>query len=120
MDVTRSILKDIRLGVGLTEESTDFDADLIMHINSAIAELQQNGVGQFTSVTDTTATWLDLQDPLQTEGNRYFGMVPLFITLNTKLIFDPPPPSTVQYHSQHINQLLWRLKIAYEAPLLEQ
>lgn len=119
MDITRSILEDVRLGLGLAKDSTDFDTDLLMLINSSIAEINQNGVGKFVVVNDTTTTWADLQDPLQTEGNRYFGMVPLFITLSAKLIFDPPPPSTVEYHSQHIRQLLWRLKVAYEVPLLE-
>lgn len=119
MDFSRSILKDVRLGLGLDENATDFDTDLLLLINSAIAEVNQNGVGKHTLVTDDTTTWLNLQDPLQVEGNRYFGLVPLFITLSAKLIFDPPPPSSADYHAQHVRQLLWRLKIAYEVPLLE-
>lgn len=116
MDVTRSILKDIRDSLGLASDDSSFDTELLMHINSAISKLNQNGVGKFLVVTDDKPTWGDLQDPLQTEGNKVFQMVPLFIKIDTKLLFDPPPPSSVQYHSSNADQLLWRLKIAYEEP----
>lgn len=114
MDLNNSILEDIREGVGLTRESDDFDADLIMHINSAIGELNQNGVGNNVMVRDVSTIWEDLQDPSQGEANKYFQMIPLFITLSTKLIFDPPPPSTVEQYSRNIDKILWRLKLAYE------
>lgn len=119
MDVTKSILKDIREAVGLSSDSTDFDTDLLMHINSAISELNQNGVGIPLIVDGESQKWLDLQDPLKIEANQYFQMVPLFITLSTKIIFDPPPPSTVEYYSSNIRKLLWRLKLAYEEPKTE-
>jgi hypothetical protein len=114
LKLTNSILEDVRIAVGLTKDTVDFDTDLLLHINSAIAELRQNGVGVPTTVTDVTKTWGDLQDPLRADVNEYFQMVPLFITLSTKLIFDPPPPSTVEYYSSNISKLLWRLKVAYE------
>lgn len=114
MDVTKSILQDIREAVGLESTVTDFDTDLLMHINSSIGKLNQNGIGNFIVVTDDTSTWNDLMDPNQIDGNYYFKMVPLFIMLSTKLLFDPPPPSSVQYHASNAEQLLWRLKIAYE------
>lgn len=109
-----SILKDIRQAVGLTMDNKEFDNDLIPHINSSISELNQNGVGRFLVVNSEDQTWSDLIDPEQTEGNNFFPMVPLYIGLNTKLLFDPPPPSNVEYHSSSANKLLWRLKIAYE------
>src|SRR5699024_967115 len=111
MKVTNSILKDVRSGVGLGEDVTAFDLDLIMHINAAIGKLNQNGVGLPLLVYEETQTWEQLMDPLQLQGNLSFGLVPLFITLSTKIIFDPPPPSVVEYHSRSINELLWRLKV---------
>lgn len=114
MEMKNSILEDIREGVGLTRESQDFDADLIMHINGAIGELGQNGITKFIVVTGTGQTWGDLQDPLAVEENKHFQMVPLFITLSTRLIFDPPPPSMVDYYTSTIHKLLWRLKVFYE------
>lgn len=112
MNDTNSILEDIRQSVGLSKDSVDFDTDLMMHINSSISTLRQNGIGKATMVSDTSSTWGDLKDPEQ--DNEHFQMIPLFITMNTKFIFDPPPPSAVEFYSQHIDQLLWRLKVAYE------
>lgn len=116
MDLTKSILREVREAVGLTATTTDFDTELIMHINAAIGELNQNGVGNFLIVKDEEARWVDLQDILQIEGNKYFQLVPLFVSLSTKLVFDPPPPSSVEFQANSANKLLWRLKLAYEEP----
>ena len=116
MNVNASILQDIRVAVGLSADTTDFDTELLMHINSAIGKLNQNGIGKFLVVNDELDIWLDLQDETQIEGNKYFQMIPLFVSISTKLLFDPPPPSNVQYHAQNADQILWRLKIAYDEP----
>ena len=118
MDLTRSILEDVRIGVGLGKDTVDFDTELLMHINAAIGVLNQNGVGNFLVVQDSTKTWGDLQDVTQIEGNKYFQIVPLFVTMSTKVIFDPPPPSAVEYHSKNIEQMIWRLQVAYEEPIV--
>lgn len=114
MNLDNSILQDIKEAVGLSPDSTEFDTELLMHINGAIIKLNQNGVGNFLVVDDEETKWRDLYNPLQVIGNQYFQTIPLFITLSTKLIFDPPPPSSIQYHANNIDQILWRLKIAYE------
>ena len=116
MDISRSILQDARKGVGLDESLTDYDGDLLPLINSAIAEVNQVGVGNFVIVENEEQTWQDLQNPLQVEGNNFFKMVPLFVILSTKLIFDPPPPSSVEFQKVYAEKLLWRLKVAYETP----
>ena len=114
MDLTVSILKDIRESVVGVEDNTEFDGDLIPYINSAISTLNQVGVGHFIFVKNEDQTWGDFMDDTQIEGNQYFQMANLYISLSTKLLFDPPPPSNVQYHSNRIEELLWRLKTAYE------
>ena len=114
MNFNQSILQDIRVAVGLDATTSDFDTDLLMHINSAIGTLNQNGIGNFIVVDNETQVWADLQNPSQTVGNQFFKMIPLFIALSAKLLFDPPPPSSVQVYQTSIDQYLWRLKIAYE------
>lgn len=116
MDLTKSVLQDIREAVGLSRTTTDFDTELLMHVNTSIGNLSQNGVINPIVVLNDTTTWGDLQDPLKTEGNKMFPMVFSYIALNTKLIFDPPPPSAVEYQTRNVDQILWRLKTAYEEP----
>ena len=119
MDISNSILRDVRKAVGLSEDDNNFDTDLLQHINSAIIKLNQNGVGNSITINDNTTTWEIFRNPEQIEGNKVFALAPLFITLSTKLLFDPPPPSNVQYYNNNIQELLWRLKIAYEIGELE-
>lgn len=114
MDYTKSILEDVRESVGLSRDSEDFNVDLLMHINACIGKLNQNGVGNSILVNDTSSTWTDLMNPEQSESNKYFNLAPLYIFLSTKLLFDPPPPSTVEHYSKTCDEMLWRLKIAYE------
>lgn len=111
---TKSILRDIREAVGLGEDVADFDTEVLMHINAALVMLNQNGVCLPVIVTDDTTTWGDIKDETKVEGNKAFHMVPLFVALNTRVIFDPPPPSAVEHFSNTINMFLWRLKAAYE------
>lgn len=116
MDLNNSILIDIRLALDLSDDDKSYDTTLLMHINSAIGELNQVGVGKNIIVEDDGTTWKDLQNPDQVKGNELFKLIPEFILLNTKLIFDPPPPSAVEFYVNNIQKLLWRLKAAYELP----
>lgn len=116
MDINDSILQNVREAVGLSSTNADFDTELLMHINTAIGNLNQAGVGKSLVVTTDAQTWSELQDPTQTEGNKFFQMVFSYIALSTKLIFDPPPPSAVDYQTRNVEQILWRLKLAYEEP----
>ena len=109
-----SILETVRDFI-VGKDNKEFDKELIPHINSNIAKLTQAGIGNRNIIVVNEDTkWIDLQDEKQTEGNEYFYMVPLFVILSTQILFDPPPPSNVEYHSNNTKELLWRLKIAYE------
>lgn len=114
MILTNSILNDTKEAIGLSITDSSFNNEILQHVNSAIVKLNQNGVGKYLVVDGDVQTWGDLKDPDQIEGNNYFATVPLFITLSTKLLFDPPPPSNVEYHHNNASEILWRLKVAYE------
>ncbi len=113
MVLTDGVLSDVKEGLGLPVDDSAFDVELLMHINSSVIELSQNGVS-LPIMVDAETKWIDLQDPTRTEGNKSFQMVPLYVMLNTKILFDPPPPSSVEHHANQIQKLLWRLKLAYE------
>lgn len=108
-----SILGSVRDAMGLGIEDDSFDSELLMHINAALLTLNQNGVGKTTIVKDADANWESFKDPEQEEGNKLFDMVPLFVFLRTKILFDPPPPSNVKYMDDAVNEALWRLREEY-------
>lgn len=114
---TNSILINVRKAMGLDETDAAFDTELLIHTNSAIATLLQINVGVPIVVTDETAVWDDFKDPKA--NNDMFEMVKMYIFAKVKILFDPPPPSNVQYYQASIDESLWRLKIAYDNITLE-
>lgn len=103
-----SILQSIKKMIGITEEYTAFDVDIIMHINSVFMILNQIGIGpeKGFSIQDETALWSDFLP----EGNKNFEAVKTYMYLKVKFIFDPPLSSSVmEAMKQMINELEWRL-----------
>ena len=56
-----SILTSIKKMLGITEDYTHFDADIIMHINSVFSILTQLGIGPEDGfvIQDDKAVWTD-------------------------------------------------------------
>jgi hypothetical protein len=102
-----SILTSVKKLLGITEDYTYFDADLIIDINSVFMILHQMGVGskEIFSIADKTATWSDF---LGDAGD--IAAVKTYVALKVRLMFDPP---TSAQHSNAINEnikeLEWRL-----------
>ena len=114
MTQTQSILDTVRGAIGLVADDTSFDSELIIHINSNLATLYQNGVGLPIVVEDSTALWSDLKD--ESKNNDMFEQIKTYIFLRTKLLFDPPPPKTANYMDAAATELLWRLRCHYDVP----
>lgn len=111
---TERILFKTRASLGLSEDGTDFEAEISTHVASALTVLNQNGVGRVIINFGHTTTWGDFKDPEQTKGNEYFHLVPMYVFLSTKILFDPPPPSTVEFYNNRLDEMLWRLRWAYQ------
>lgn len=108
-----SILTSIKKLLGIAEEYTQFDADLIMHINSVFSILTQLGVGPSNgfSIEDDSATW----DEFIPEGQNV-ELVKSYIHLKVKLLFDPPLTSAViEAMNKNIGEFEWRLNVAAES-----
>lgn len=91
-------------------EGTDefFDTDLMVHINTAIFELYQVGVGDrgFT-ITSENETW----ENYLKEDLPVLSAVKDYIYIYVKLIFDPPQSSSVQTAMQSTaDRLLYRIR----------
>lgn len=113
MNITSYVLKDVRGFLHLDKDSTVFDSEIIPHIFSSLGKLSQNGIGVSTTVDETTI-WTDIIDGEMIVKPEVFALVPLFVMLSTKILFDPPPPSAIDYHKQNVDELLWRLRLEYD------
>lgn len=113
MAESESILETIVSGLGLEVDESAFNPEIIMYVNSALSTVYQNGAGTPLVVKDYAQTWEEFKDPAQVEGNKMFEQIKLYVMLKTKIIFDPPPPSTAPYMQSYIDELLWRIRAAY-------
>lgn len=106
-----SILETTRRQCGLEPDNTDYDIELITHINSMFFVLQQLGVGPEEGfvIFDSTAKWSDF---IQMEK---IAAVISYMGLRVRMLFDPPPtgPATEAMERQAA-QLEWRLNIHAE------
>ena len=109
-----SILTSIKKLLGLAEDYKQFDADIVMHINSVFADLAQMGVGPSTGfrIDDASAIWEDF-----TSDNMLLQSVQSYMHLRVKLLFDPNSvgSSTLAFYERQIAQWEWRLNIAAES-----
>lgn len=107
-----SILTSIKKLLGIAEEDTNFDQDLIMHINSVFMILTQLGVGPSKgfSIKDENDVWSDFipeQSPLEA--------VKTYVYMKVRLMFDPPLSSAVvDAINRNISELEWRLNVGAE------
>ena len=104
-----SILTSIKKLLGIAEEYTHFDADLIMHINSVFMILTQMGVGPAEGfmIEDKSSTWDEFFDETQN-----LNAIKSYIHLKVKLLFDPPLTSAVmEAMNRMISELEWRLHV---------
>lgn len=102
------ILASTKELLGIPEEVTDFDTQLVIYINMVLMTLNQLGFGTAEPyvTTDTTgdlATFLP-----DDEGIR--STVQMYIYTKVRLLFDPPTSSFVLATLQTtINEYEWRL-----------
>ena len=105
-----SILTSIKKLLGIAEEYEHFDADIIMHINSAFSVLTQLGVGpeEGFRIEDARAEWSDfLHDDPRLE------MVRTYVYLKVKQTFDSNSLSAavIEAIKRQIQELEWRINI---------
>jgi hypothetical protein len=110
-----SILTSTKKILGLDENYTAFDPDIIMHINSAFSTLNQLGIGPVNGlfITDKTKKWEDLGIP-----ENQLAMVRTLIYLKVRMIFDPPTLSfVIDGMKEQIREHEWRLSVMRDEAL---
>lgn len=102
-----SILVSVKKLLGITEEQTAFDTDIIIGINTTLNALTQIGVGPedgFT-ISDSSALWSDFIN-----DDRKLELVKTYVYLKTRLIFDPPQSSSVMDAiNKTLQEVEWRI-----------
>lgn len=108
VDYVNSILNSVKKALGIVEYDF-FDPDLIMHINSVFADLNQIGVGPDAgfSINDSSQTWSGF-----TDNDLLLQNVKSYMFLRVKLLFDPPTSSVVQASiEKQINEFVYRMYV---------
>ena len=86
-----SILTSIKKIIGISEDYTEFDDDIIFAINTAFFTLWQLGVGNDSStpftIADEGPTWSQFIDDGKIE------MCKSYVGLRVRMLFDPPSNS---------------------------
>ena len=109
-----SILDSIKKMLGISAEYTQFDQDIIMHINSAFMVLTQIGVGPSDgfAIADNTTTWDEFVDDIKKVAG-----VKSYMYAKVRVVFDPPTSSVVmESMNRVISEYEWRLNVAAETP----
>lgn len=116
--MNESILTSIKKMLGITEEYTHFDQDIIIHINTVLMILHQLGVGpeEGFAIEDSYETWSDFL-----VDNKNIEAVKTYVYLKVRLLFDPPLSSAVtESINKSINELEWRLNVAVDKTEMTQ
>jgi hypothetical protein len=107
-----SILTSTKKILGIEEDYTAFDFEVMTQINSAFSTLNQLGVGpeQGFQIEDASATWDQLLGL-----NPKYNMVKTYVQLKVRLFFDPPQTSyLLQAYRDEIAQFEWRINVLRE------
>lgn len=107
-----SILTSVKKMLGIAEDYTHFDPDIIMHINSVFSILAQLGVGDSTgfSISSSEETWEDF-----TGKYPLLNFVKSYMYLKVRLLFDQPSSSAVMdAMNRQISELEWRMNVAVD------
>lgn len=107
-----SILTDTKKALGLADNYTAFDHEIIMYINSVLATLHQLGIGPGIgyAIANASDTW----DELIADEKR-LNSVQSYMYLRVKMLFDPPTVGFVLTAVKGmIEEAEWRITVAQD------
>lgn len=107
--VDDSILLSIKKLLGLSKDCTDFDTDIIIHINTVLINLSQLGIilPKNYAISDASNLWSEI-----IAKDDYLELIKTYMYLKVKMIFDPPLSSAVLEANQNmINEYEWRITV---------
>ena len=100
--MTESILTSVKKSLGIAEEYTQFDADVMMHTNTALNLTNQLGLG---------VDGFSIEDFLGSDESKE-NLVKSYVCLKVRLLFDPPSGSSAMTaFTNLISELEWRMAL---------
>ena len=113
-EVTNSILQSTKKKLGIEPEDTNFDSEIIMHINMALGICKQLGIGPQDHpfrITGKDETWDEFV------SNDTIDAVRDYVFVKVKIIFDPPTSSFVlESYKELAKEFEWRGNVDAETP----
>lgn len=109
-----SILVSTKATLGVAQDDTSFDAEILTFINAALAEVNQVGVGPATGlmIFSESEEWSELIDT-----DVRLNIVKSYVFLYVKLLFDPPDIGFVLTSMKDIlERHIWRLMVVVDKP----
>lgn len=108
-----SILDTVKKMLGIPQDYTQFDTDIVIHINSVLSILTQLGIGpnEGYSIKDNTSLWSDY-----IPDGKALSDIKTYVYLKVRLIFDPPSASSaVEAMNKLVSELEWRINVAADS-----
>lgn len=105
--MTDSILDSTKKVLGIDPSNTEFDVDIMMHINSVLNTLTDLGIGPSIGfvVDDASALWVDFLGP-----DVRLATAKTYVATKVRLVFDPPPTSfAIEALQKVAEEAEWRL-----------
>lgn len=118
-DVADSILLTVKKLLGMPPDYTPFDADVIVHINTALSNLNQMGIGpdQGMMILDASTMWEELLGPHELS---MLNSVKSYVYIYVRKIFDPPGASNHLSALESVQaELEWRISARREEAIYD-
>ena len=110
MTINESILGSTKKLLGITEDYTHFDPDLVIFINSVFSTLNQIALDKEFYITGDSELWLDY---VETEEDA--ELLKNYMYLKVRLVFDPPQNSSVlESIKSMISELEFRIAVRFD------
>ena len=104
-----SILTSIKKMLGIAEDYTQFDMDIIILINNSLNTLNQLGVGpEGYMISSKKETWEDFLGDFY----KFVGMIQTYVYIKVKLAFDSNSMSgsVLEAHKEMARESEWRIR----------
>ena len=109
--INSSILNDVKEAIGIVQDYTVFDSQLIICINSVFSTLHQPGIGpeEGFSIDGPETKWEDYVE------SKRFDFIRSYMIMKVHVMFDPPTSSVaMDALNKQIAEYEWRINSEVE------